>query len=291
VAATRRRGWREFGHPPNPPPVPARGWGLELQRARLATGLHVFGVADRLKIGSFAFGSMLDDLESLPEAPETPRGRRRAAYIMLGFGLDPGQHGISLDEFTPEHVRFMRETTAATSRQPVPEGDSAGEPGGQPAPVVLHNWIVNGIIALPYLLFLLAPGLLMVGTLALPGLFLSDADQHLSTEVQEWVPVVAWVTFSAVLCGRALTRGVVASPAGLRVQRVFRTREVAWRDIERFSVRVDAHEDQMTWYSCVVEGRGLDLERDLPIASGSPNKAQGFVERLNASLAEHRSQA
>jgi hypothetical protein len=60
-----------------------------------------------MNIAGFAFGSMVDRLESLPEAPDTPNRRRRAAWIVLGLGLDPGQYGISLDEFTPEEVAFM----------------------------------------------------------------------------------------------------------------------------------------------------------------------------------------
>jgi len=85
--------------------VPALGlalWcgGWTYDRARRLTHrlrLAEERVADRMNIASFAFGSMVDRLESLPEAPDTPDRRRRAAWIMLGFGLDPGQHGISLD--------------------------------------------------------------------------------------------------------------------------------------------------------------------------------------------------
>jgi hypothetical protein len=68
-----------------------------------------------MHIASFAFGSMVDRLESLPEAPAAPNRRRRAAWIMLGFGLDPGQYGISLDEFTPGEVAFMQRSAAQGS--------------------------------------------------------------------------------------------------------------------------------------------------------------------------------
>jgi hypothetical protein len=174
----------------------------------------------------------------------------------------------------------------------VPVGDSAGGLGGQSsARVALHNWTVNVIISLPYLL-LLASGVLLLGVIAFPSLFpIDEADQQSSTAVRPWVGTLAWVSVFGVLSVRALTRGVVASPRGLRVQRVFRTREIAWCDIDRFQVRVDAHEDQMTWYSCVLEGPGPNPERDLPLASGESGKAGRFVERLNAALAEHRSQA
>jgi hypothetical protein len=178
-----------------------------------------------------------------------------------------------------------------TQRQYVRVGDSAGDLGRQAsAPVALHSWAVNGIISLPYL-GLFALGVLLLGTLAFPSLFVSEADQQPSTDLPDWVLTMAWLTLSAVMSVRALTRGVVASPGGLRVQRVFRTREIAWSDIDRFLVRVDAHPDQMTWYSCVVEGSGWETERDLPIASSSPEKAARFVARLNATLAEYRSQA
>jgi hypothetical protein len=116
VTATWRRRRREVrsptAHPPNPPPVPATGWGRELQQARLATGLHVYGVANRLQIASGAFGSMVDQLESLSEAPEARVQRKRAAWIVLGFGLDPTQHGIGLDELTPEEAAALPESAA-----------------------------------------------------------------------------------------------------------------------------------------------------------------------------------
>ena len=93
---------------------------------------------------------------------------------------------------------------------------------------------------------------------------------------------------TAVLSARAITRGVVASTIGLRVQKVFVTRIIAWGDITHIELRVDAGEDQMTWYSPVVVGSFRQSELDLPIASGSEDKATRFVERLNATLARHR---
>jgi len=65
-----------------------------------------------MHIASFAFGAMVDRLESLPEAPDGSSQRRRAAWIMLGFGLDPLQHGIRLDEFTPEELASMQRSAA-----------------------------------------------------------------------------------------------------------------------------------------------------------------------------------
>ena len=83
-------------------------------------------------------------------------------------------------------------------------------------------------------------------------------------------------------------RGVVVSSSGLRVQKVFKTRDIAWRDISRIVLRVDTGEEQMTWYSPVLEGPASKTDFDLPIASGSQLKAARFVARLDATLAEHR---
>jgi hypothetical protein len=166
--------------------------------------------------------------------------------------------------------------------------DSAGGLDSQPsAPVEVHNWFVNLIISLPYL-GLLALGVLLLVTLLFPGLFVSEGDQPPPSDLPDRMLTMAWLTLSAVLFVRAVTRGVVATPDGLRVRRVFRTRRIAWGDIDRFRVRVDAHPDQMTWYSCVVDGSGWQTERDLPLASGDEAKAAGFVRRLNQALAEHK---
>jgi len=160
--------------------------------------------------------------------------------------------------------------------QCVDVGESAGDLGDQPsASCALHNWIVNGVISLPY----------VVVTAVMLFALVAAALERLDGSLPSGLVFLAGCT---VLSARALTRGVVASPAGLRVRRVFRTREIAWCDIDRFVVRVDAHPDQMTWYSCVVEGSGWESDRDLPIASGSPEKAARFVARLNAALAQHR---
>jgi hypothetical protein len=158
------------------------------------------------------------------------------------------------------------------------------------APFALRNWVVNGIISLPYL-FLAAPTVLILGASTLNSLGLTEVE-GLGAGFRDWVALlVTALVFSApfaFLAWRALTRGVVASPAGLRVRKVFYTRDIAWCDIDRVRLRTDAQEDRMTWHSPVVEGPCCDTELDLPIASSSERKAQRYIERLNATLARQK---
>ena len=155
--------------------------------------------------------------------------------------------------------------------------------------MAVHNWAVNGVISLPYLA-VAAAMVLVLGLVALQSLGLVDAGQS-ATGVRPWVGSLFFAWLFTRLSVRALTRGVVASPGGLRVRRVFMTQEISWCDIDGFRVHVDAHPDQMTWYACVVDGSVRETDRQLPIASASEGKARRYVERLNAALAEHRSSA
>src|SRR5215204_3389206 len=83
-------------------------------------------------------------------------------------------------ETTPRHPRRYESTAARASDplsgQSVRVSDSAGDPYKQfSARYSLHNWNVNGLHSLPYLL-LAAMGFLIIGLLAFHSLGLSESD-------------------------------------------------------------------------------------------------------------------
>ena len=207
---------------------------------------------------------------------------------------EPGIHDLPLrdpagvnveDTATPDP--YLPIATLTLSGHYVHVRGSTGDLGEQSSATdSLHNWVVNGIISLPYVCCA-SPGLLGVVLVALAGLGLVETETtDASGLLGSLAASLVWAGLFAFLSARALMRGVVVTSNGLRVRKVFKTRDIAWRDISRINLRVDRGEEQVTWYSPVLEGPAWKM--DLPIASSSHPKAARYVTRLNATLAEHR---
>ena len=90
-ASDPAHGWPEL------PAVAGEGWGRELHRARVASGVPVNEVAAGFGVAEARIAQIVAELEALSEPLTDPGKRNRAHHIIAGFGLDPAAFGLEAD--------------------------------------------------------------------------------------------------------------------------------------------------------------------------------------------------